>query len=267
MAQQVLLSWTDEKTPRICTNPTKTEPIEKYVGVGGHSIFNPVRVIPTPSDEQIWIENRGVIIIDCTTAAEISAQSTVTDHPVEKGSPISDHVVLGQRRVQLSGIISNHPIVEGSAGYTSVTRVLAAPFGINKFLIEGTQGSDVSDENRKYTAFDMLSEILSKKRLCRIVLDLAVFNNMVCESVSFPLEAATAEALKFSMTFREVLIISAKYGTASIAKPVAPPVAHAQGNADKGEKPAEKIDNATPTLKAFKKAGWAPETAPFATGN
>ena len=266
MAQQVLLSWTDETKPRICTNPTRLIPDPSFINWSIEDVPVPLIVAPTPEGDKKWIENRGVLIIDCTTAAEISAQSTVTDHPVEKGSPISDHVVLGQRRVQLSGIISNHPIVEGSAGYTSVTRVLAAPFGINKFLVEGTQGSDVSDENRKATAFDILSEILREKRLCRIVLDLAVFNNMVCESVSFPLEAATAEALKFSMTFREVLIISAKYGTASI-KPVAPPVAHAQVNADKGEKPAEKLDTASFLVKGLKKTNVIPETAPFATGN
>ncbi len=266
MAQQVLLSWTDEKAPRICTNPTIYVPAsEAWNDEGVQYIFRG-HYIPTPSDQQIWIENRGVLIIDCTTAGEIGADNTITDHPVEKGSPISDHVVLGQRRVQLSGIISNHPIVEGSAGYTSVTRVLAAPFGINKFLVEDVEGTDVSDENRKATAYFILNEIRKQKRLCRIVLDLEVFENMVCQSLVIPLEAATAEALKFSMTFREVLIISAKYGTASI-KPVAPPVAHAQGNADKGEKPAEKLDTASVLVKGLKKWNVIPETAPFATGN
>lgn len=48
--------------------------------------------------------------IDATTSEQHEAANTVTDHPVEQGASISDHVRQNPNALTISGVISNTPV-------------------------------------------------------------------------------------------------------------------------------------------------------------
>lgn len=245
MGKNVIISWVDESQPTICVNPTKLVSDPRYTGVGA-----PMVTVPTPEDEKEFVENRAVLIVDCTTAGEITQSADIAEHPIEDGSTISDHVTVKPKMFSMTGLISNHPIIAGSAGTTEVSLVSAPAFGVNSFLVEGTSGDDVSDENRMYSAYGMLSEMLSLKRLCRIVSDLEVMENMVCQSASFPRDALTATTLKFSLTFKQVKIVSAEYVDTQIPTPVAKDVVQGKGPKDKGKQDTPKAPDKDQSILA-----------------
>ena len=49
----------------------------------------------------------GPVLLDCTTAEEVSKTADVTDRPVEKGEDISDHMKTKPYSVRLSGVMVN----------------------------------------------------------------------------------------------------------------------------------------------------------------
>lgn len=51
----------------------------------------------------------GTVLLDCTTAEEVSKTADVTDRPVEKGEDISDHMKTKPYSVRLSGTMVNDP--------------------------------------------------------------------------------------------------------------------------------------------------------------
>jgi hypothetical protein len=53
----------------------------------------------------------GVIAFDATPNELHSNEAETTDHPVEEGSDISDHVRKRPRKIELNGLVTNTPIV------------------------------------------------------------------------------------------------------------------------------------------------------------
>jgi hypothetical protein len=195
-------------------------------------------------------ESRTTLIVDCTRAGEIQNDGEVTQHPIEDGSQIADHVIIKPRRFQMSGMISNHPIVEGAGGSTSVTLVGAVGFALNQFVVEGEEGDDYSDENRAKTAYDMLNEMMHGKNIVQVSSDLDIFENMVCVGATFPRNGRTANVLEFSLTFTEVSFARSDYQMTDFPQKVAPAVKQSVKKMDNGKKPAEKKTEQSIAAKA-----------------
>lgn len=130
----------------------------------------------------------GAIALDAaiTDTHEFSAE--VTDHPLETGSSVQDHVYLNPDRLTIEGEISNSPV---------------QIFG---GLLSGFSG--ISD--RRVEAYEELKALNKARAPITVVTGLAVYDNMVMDSLKFPRDQNTGQRLLFTAEFKKVTFVETK---------------------------------------------------------
>ena len=74
-----------------------------------------------------------IVIFDIVETETHTSKSVVTDHPVEIGSDISDHIRNEPDRISIKGIVSNFPILLGENG----SRLSQSPLSLSKAPTRG----------------------------------------------------------------------------------------------------------------------------------
>lgn len=80
---------------------------------------------------------------DVTTSAEHEDTSTLTDHPVERGSAVTDSAREEPERLTLEGVVTNIPH-EGNPGFSDVGAVGPYPIQVEQFGANETYTKKVS---------------------------------------------------------------------------------------------------------------------------
>ena len=193
------------------------------------------------------------IRVDATVAESHVYQNTVTDHPVERGAALTDHVRPNPARLTITGVISNHPFVLpadhiGAAveETTQQVDVRVAPRARLVPIISPTAAfsretaTDVavvtrfsrgysatasvvtftSSFDRARAVFDALVRLRDEGTLLRVVTGLRDYENMVIESLTVPVDAQTGEALVFDLSLKQV--ITANVRTVGVPKAKGP---------------------------------------------
>lgn len=170
-------------------------------------------------------------------------ESEVTEHPVEKGSTIVDHVRPRPVQLTLEGIISNTPI-----NRTQAQRVLE---------VNGTQitTSTVEDQVRGQIgyaeeAYAKLIELKNTAKVITVTTPRRTYTNLILKSLSAPRDAKTGDALHFTAGFQEIRIVQNKTTTVVVAKE---PKAHKKQK--RGHQVA-KPNTQQQAQDALKKSGW-----------
>ena len=121
------------------------------------------------------------ISFDCITSASINRTATITSHPTEEGSPISDHVFFSNITIGLSGLVTDFNLYNpksrtagGSVFFDSDGKIVSANtfpkeavFNVltslfdNRQLVSLVESSKVGDEVETY--IDCVIKSLSKK--------------------------------------------------------------------------------------------------------
>lgn len=124
-------------------------------------------------------ENNGVdgLDFDLMTGESHGIDFTISEHPIEKGTSITDHIRIKPRKCSVSGIFSCHSMTANS-GFEE---------GENKAL-------------DNYMALERLSK---KMKAVRLVTDIIIYPKMLIESVSTKRGIGDSEQIKFDMTLRE----------------------------------------------------------------
>jgi len=128
-----------------------------------------------------------VIEFDATLSQTHIMQASVTRHPVEDGSTISDHIVDQPDAVNLVGVISNTPLV---------------------FL--GFLGTS---PRRAEEAFAKLKEIKESGKLVEIATSLKNYTNMAITSVRCTRDAPKGNIIEVSIDLEEVKIATTATAT------------------------------------------------------
>lgn len=128
--------------------------------------------------------------IDCAVTESHVVDNEVTEHPVEKGADIADHVRARPVSVTLDGIVTDTPIgvIANQRGERSVTGRL-----VNK----------PSDEARA-----LLIQIRNKREPVSIETSLGGYTNMMLERLEFPRAADDGDSLRFRATFKQVTLVT-----------------------------------------------------------
>lgn len=129
-----------------------------------------------------------VLDLDATISEQITHNGTVTEHPIEDGSLVADHIQLDPVTLSVTGFVSNTPV---SLGLGAIPR---------------------SDPTRARTAYEALLEVFRKKELVQIQDGLDVYEDMAMTSLSVPRDRASANALQFTAAFRKLT----KVGTQTV---------------------------------------------------
>lgn len=149
-------------------------------------------VVQRPSGQSFSDQENRSVQLDIVDKEQHDLKNTVTDHPVEEGVNISDHVRPEPNRVTMDCSISNNPPPSVGA---------ASP-------------------QRGFDAYDQLVTWRDDGTLLNIVTTIDSFSNMVVESISIPRDATNYDGLVFTVTFKKILIVQNQITRVIISKDV-----------------------------------------------
>lgn len=162
--------------------------------------------------------------LDASVNETHSFESEVTDHPVEKGADVTDHVRARPIMLMIEGVVSDSPIGD----------------------IRDRRSVTTSPSN---DALAHLLDIRDKREPIVVETALKVYENMVLQSLEIPRSASTGEALRFRATFKQVQLVTNLRTTIFVAFP------SGAKKVNRGNKPSKTVTNApgpsstTPTAR------------------
>jgi hypothetical protein len=134
----------------------------------------------------------GEVELDATISQVHTLEADVSDHSVEEGSDISDHVRPRPKMVQLDGQVSDVAIETGYPGQSAVSSIVS--------LVKG-------DDPVK-AAWEVLSGYFENGELIELVTSLATYENVLIASFAVTRDASSGRILRFSMTLKQIKIVS-----------------------------------------------------------
>lgn len=210
---------------------------KKGIGIPKPTVFT---FIDTDSQSQS-------IILDCTISINTSASTKVTQHPVESGFDISDHIIRTPLQLKISGVISESPpaplfnIVKALSGRAVLSKIpettgLSIPFvttalssgvslGVGESLDQGLKSEDNSGTilgilgERKHFDFDYPKKMMRAMiEMCNLGIVISVetnfnsknYTSMVIRNASFSQTSRFSDSLKFDLDCTEIRIVSTK---------------------------------------------------------
>lgn len=154
------------------------------------------------------------IEIDATLREVHRTTVRVTDHPVESGASVSDHMIVEPDELELEGVVSNTPPIMFA--------------------------SSKSFPKRAETFYEVMKDAAQAGEVVTVVTTLRTYDDMVITSIEVPRDAETGDAVQFRMTLRRVVFA---YG----AEVEAPTMERAKPVKNLGRKPTA---DATPAESA-----------------
>ena len=155
--------------------------------------------------------------IDVVSSLIHKMSSNPTQHEIEDGSFVSDHVIKNPRALTLRGIISDTPINITEAAVGNISGVVGSVVGgvagavatgaISKI---GSELLSNADGKPSKNAMDMLDFIYENNVPLTIITGLKTYINMVMKDFNAPQTPRNAGALNFTGTFEEVAIIESE---------------------------------------------------------
>jgi len=124
----------------------------------------------------------GFYVFDLILNEQHSFKNTVTEHNVENGQPITDHIENELQRGGLTGLVT--------------TFSLSQP--------------GVAAGNRAQWAFEMLETIWQERLLVTVTTILKVYENVAVTDVTVNRSESTGEALSIGVTFKQVKVVKLK---------------------------------------------------------
>lgn len=130
-----------------------------------------------------------VLTVDACLTENHQLQETVTDHPVERGVRITDHVRPEPRRLTLECVVTNTPVRGNTPG-------LDYAGGFWKRLVD----------------------LYESPRIIEVQTLRDYYPSMVVEAVTAPVDAKTAQALVFTVQLKQVRVVENKLTRVVMAK-------------------------------------------------
>lgn len=144
--------------------------------------------------------NGNIIYFDAAESVVKDLPNKVTSHPIEDGSPITDHVISEPRKVSVTGIISD------------------AAFQLQEDdRFSEISGSDagvarrVPVAGRSQQALNELEEIRDNREVFQLETRNEVFEDMVFTGFQVPRDAQTGDAVRVKFTAQQISTVQRKF--------------------------------------------------------
>ena len=144
----------------------------------------------------------GIVQFDCGVSETHTSEATVTEHPVEEGADVSDHIRLSPEMIEINGIVSNTPIVFLAS--------VEAPSPLEDDLVPAT--------DRVQVAYAELRGVMKRGEPVDVITSLRVYENMAIVGMSVMRDNTTGNVLNCSLSLREIIIAQTK--TVPVPEPV-----------------------------------------------
>lgn len=165
----------------------------------------------------------GTLDVDATISASHQGDMDVTEHPVEEGSNVADHIRKKPEVLTMEGVVSDTPVEQSERDKL------------------GTMKKPVG---RAKDAFDTLRDLRDSGELVTVATRLHTYDNMAITSLVFPDDARTGEAVRFNVTLKQVRKVSSV--TVIIKRTKKP---SGQPRTTSGTKPAKPVDTRSTAAK------------------
>lgn len=136
------------------------------------------------------------LALDCTLAQGHDRQAEITEHPVEEGADIADHV-------------RPKPVDLAITAIQSVAPLQIVGLGILGALAPAALLGAIAAPNRHHAAFERLETAWSKGELVTVNTGLAVYESMAIASLKVDKTTSTFD-LPLAIGFRQVIRVSAQ---------------------------------------------------------
>lgn len=183
-----------------------------------------------------WTDDSGAaqtLELDVDLQESHDLASDITEHPVEEGADVTDHVRPRLRRVTIEGYVSDTPWITNpgvaeqaefkslelqlppkpqqislsaglAAGIGAISDALFGPAPPLKATILTLD--DV--KSRKRAVYDALEDVRLNARLCRVITSLHEYDNMLIEQVVPTRTPASGTGAGFVVTYKEIKRVS-----------------------------------------------------------
>lgn len=168
----------------------------------------------------------GSIKFDLLLNESHSLESTVTEHQVENGATVSDHIHQMPRKGSLIGLVTNHPIVNhpvlpdeflaklNSIGKSNFAQDIVNTYGA-AFGYRQDGGPTKEDfatlakpQPRAQTTWDKFKEFMAKKEPVTIITGLDEYTDVVVTKVVTDRDGKTGDCLQFRVEFQEIKFVT-----------------------------------------------------------
>lgn len=157
----------------------------------------------------------GVVVLDASIEETHTLASEVTEHPVEEGASISDHIRRLPKSIEISGLITNHPLF--------LLPSINAPSPLTT--------DTAAQADRVKAAYDEFERAHDSGALVNVITSLREYENMAITGISIIRNSANGNVLNATFSLRE--LITAKTETVEAPVPVSK---NANATADQGKK-------------------------------
>lgn len=135
-----------------------------------------------------------------------SLKFRVSDHPLQDGSTISDHVHQEMQECTIEGMFTNHPMRK----LEEVNEV--------KFKDEyATSEVKPTVSNTAIANFEKLKLLAKQRKPVRLVCSLEIYPKMVITGIDYDRDSKSGSSIRFTMTLRELKTVSLKATTGTYA--------------------------------------------------
>lgn len=190
-------------------NPQKpmqaqTVPASLFWREGGFGIFYDKNNLKTPMTVDEAIDKgmgRSRIVampFNLFISEKNSLKFRVSEHPLQDGTTITDHVHKEMREVTIEGLFTNHPMKKNVASEV-------------KFRDQyGTQDEKQTLSNTALTNFNKLKRLALQRIPVRLVCALEIYPKMVITGIDYDRDSKSGSSIRFTMTLRELKTASLK---------------------------------------------------------
>ena len=162
----------------------------------------------------------GVMQLDASISEAHVMAATVTDHEIEDGTNITDHVRLQPNKLTIEGLVSDSPVtIIGALIGAGITSVLGevnklVPGGFGSIAAVGAgiglgslAGAVTGSPRDPRDAFKYLEELFQNRQPFTIITALKQYESMLVENLTVPRSAEIGKSLKFTMQVKQVRIV------------------------------------------------------------
>lgn len=212
-----------------------------------------------PGAYLLWDNDVTVLRFDAITSEVQERTNLITEHPVESGANISDHIRPNLNKVTIEAFVSNSPT--DADGQIATKEPLSVPNPPPGALLNGVIDAiggllnpmaqvvaDVLEFQGGATDFvaftiDALQQIRGNGTIIKVVCPNATYESMILEGFEVHRDPNTGDSARFNMTFREIRIVSS-----SLTDAPQPTVARTAPTQDKGHQASETPDPTSSSL-------------------
>ena len=167
----------------------------------------------------------GSIKFDLLISENHSIEAQVSEHPIENGATVSDHVRVLPRKGSIVGLVTNHPLTPSPTPLPSefvekVSRIghpgwlqsLANQYTTDAALtpkdFEAIPRLTPGESNRARNTWELFKLLVARREPVTIMTGVEKYADVIVTKVGTSREAGTGDSLRFSVDFQEIKFVT-----------------------------------------------------------